>query len=89
MSYEIKVTYRQRLVLDYLIKGGYTQAEIAKKLKCSASNVNQTIARLMKKYPKLNLSKYDIPKKTYKIPDEYVKKHYLSYDNEVKGEGVK
>ena len=74
MTYTIRVTYRQKRILDLILKEGRTQHETAKVLGCTDGNVNNMLRRLMKKYPQLRLGVYSKWRTNYDVPDKFVRK---------------
>jgi len=73
MTYKIKVTFRQGKILRCLLEEGLTQTQTAQKLGCTPSNINLTLKRLMKKYPRLKVNIYDKWYSTYDVPEKFVR----------------
>lgn len=71
-KYKIRVTQRQKRVLDCLLKEGLSQSQTAKKIGMSPSNVSVVISRLCKKHPQLNFAMFQRRNHLYEIPDKYV-----------------
>ena len=78
MGVKVRVTYRERLVLDCILKERMTYKATAKRLGCTANNIGATLSRIRKRYPHILPTNYIKRFVPYEIPDKYVNKVYLA-----------